>query len=76
MLAALHENAERHRALLNRIADDPYNREGKDEIRARASAVFGLLETITAAERQCAANAELSDSRHNDYQITNDVRAS
>ena len=57
LLAVLRENAEAQRATLKRLAADPYYRETRDKLDARASAVFDLLEIISRTERQCTANA-------------------
>jgi hypothetical protein len=62
LLAVLRENAEKHRALLTRLASDPSRRDDVVRLEARASAVFDLLEIIAATERQCAANGEVRHS--------------
>lgn len=59
LLAVLRRHAEAHRKMLLRLADDGHN-EPKQDLQDRATAVFDLIEILSAAEKESTANAEVS----------------
>lgn len=56
LLAVLARNAEAHRTMLLRLADDGFNAPRPD-LFARVAALTDLLEIIEASKRECTANA-------------------